>query len=595
MDAASDIISPPLVQVARARAPGPPGRRHPLLFVIAVLGMSMLPGLVGHDPWKQDETYITEVVRHMLASGDWTVPTMAGVPFMEKPPLFYWVAAICAALSSPLLPLHDGARLASGIFVGGSALAVAWIGRRWWGQGRVSLLILLSCFGMVRHCHFMLTDLAMMTGFAVALCGLALCRENWARGGLLLGSGVGMGFLAKGLLAPGVLGVSALLLPLLFCRWRNRNFLRALAVSLAAAAPWLLIWPLALFHRSPPLFMEWFWLNNIGRFAGFSVPQLGASHTAWFWLTTLPWFTFPALPLALWSVWRYRATAMSKESFQIPIVLTVTLMAVLWQSASARDNYALPLLLPLALVAAPAVSALPAWIDRCWDWSGRVVWGALAVLLWGTWICMAVRHSPPRLPVISDFLPLEFVPEFNFATLSGAVALTAGPLVLARNFRRFAGRGLVSWFTGTVVTWGLLSTLWLPWIDAAKSYRSVFDAVQAALPARYACVAERGMGESELSMLSYFLGITAARLESGEGASCDVLLINGAANAPPADVDTDRWRVVWQGARPGDRDERFWLYTQMPLPASMSPRRAVAHQPNSPLQPPRSMMARFPH
>lgn len=577
MDTASETFSPPVVQVPAVPAPALgaqptlSARRHQLLFVSAALALSVLPGLVGHDPWKQDETYITEIVRHMLDSGDWTVPTMAGVPFMEKPPLYYWVAALCGALFSPLLPLHDGARLASGIFVSASAIAVTWLGRRWWGQGRAGLLVFLSCFGMVRHCHFMLTDLAMVTGFAIAMCGLALCQQNWARGGLLLGTGVGIGFLAKGLLAPGVFGLGTLLLPVLFRRWRNRNFVRTVATAIAAAAPWLLIWPLALLYRSPPLFMEWFWLNNIGRFAGFSVPQLGASHSKWFWLTTLPWFAFPALPLALVSIWRYRNTAMAKESFQISLVLAATLMAVLWQSASARDNYALPLLVPLALMAAPAARALPAWVDRCWDWSGRLVWGAFAVLLWTTWIWMMVRHSPPRLPGIARFLPFDFVPQFSIAALSAAVALTVGPLVLARAIRSVAGRGLGSWFTGTVITWGLLSTLWLPWIDAAKSYRSVFDAVRAALPARYECVAERGMGESELSMLSYFLGITATRVKSDENAPCDVLLINGVASAPPADVDTERWRAVWQGARPGDREERFWLYTRTRLSTTMSP------------------------
>jgi hypothetical protein len=46
----------------------------------------------------------------MLQSGDWLVPTLAGEPFMDKPPLFYWTAALFAKLFSPLLPLHDGAR-----------------------------------------------------------------------------------------------------------------------------------------------------------------------------------------------------------------------------------------------------------------------------------------------------------------------------------------------------------------------------------------------------------------------------------------------------------------------------------------------------
>ena len=545
----------------------PTWRTEYLLF-IAIVVLYVFPGLIGHDPWKQDETYITEIVRHMLDSGDWTVPMMAGEPFMEKPPLFYWVAAICAAIFSPWLPLHDGARLATGIFLSGTCAAVAWVGHHWWGRhhGRVCLVTLLSCLGMVLHAHFMLTDVAMTTGLAIAICGLALCPDKWVPGGLLLGTGVGIGFLAKGLLAPGVLGASALLLPLFFRRWRQPSYARALAIGFVAATPWLLIWPIALFHRSPQLFMEWFWLNNIGRFVGFSVPQLGATHSDRFWLKTLPWFAFPAWPLAILSIWRRRATALSEAPFQVSIVLFGTLMAVLWQSASARDNYALPLLLPIALLAAPAAAKLPHFPDKCWNWMAQALFGSVAALLWATWAWMMVRGAPPHLPLIADYLPHDFTPKFKADTFVAALALTVAALFMAKNLVRFTGQGLAAWFTGLTIGWALVSSLWLPWIDSAKSYRSVFDAVKTALPIGYKCVVEEGMGESELSMLSYFLGITAVRIESGRGANCGVLLVNGFANAPPRDIDLGRWILTWQGARPGDTHERFWLYTEKNAP-----------------------------
>ena len=69
-------------------------------------------GLVGHDPWKPDEAYSFGLIYSMLQNGDWLTPTLAGEPFMGKPPLFYWTAALFAKLFSPLLPLHDGAQQA---------------------------------------------------------------------------------------------------------------------------------------------------------------------------------------------------------------------------------------------------------------------------------------------------------------------------------------------------------------------------------------------------------------------------------------------------------------------------------------------------
>jgi 4-amino-4-deoxy-L-arabinose transferase-like glycosyltransferase len=568
-----DEISQPIPKAAPSvhpvdrhvlNVPALPTWRKEYSLFIAIVVLYVLPGLTGHDPWKQDETYITEIVRHMLDSGDWTVPMMAGEPFMEKPPLFYWVAAICAALFSPFFPLHDGARLATGIFLSGTCASVAWAGHHWWGRhhGRVCLVTLLSCLGMALHAHFMLTDVAMTTGFAIAICGLALCREKWAAGGVLLGTGVGVGFMAKGLLAPGVLGACALLLPLFFRHWRQRSYSRALAISLVAATPWLLIWPIALFHRSPQLFMEWFWLNNIGRFVGFSVPLLGATHSDRFWLTTLPWFTFPALPLAVISGWRHRASAVSEAPFQVSIVLFGTLLAVLWQSASARDNYALPLLLPIALLAAPAAATFPYFPDKWWNWIARALFGSFAAFLWATWVWMMVRGAPPHLPLLADYLPHEFAPKFKASTFVAALTLTIAPLFLAKNLLPFAGQGLTAWFTGLTIAWALVSSLWLPWIDSAKSYRSVFDAVKTALPMDYKCVAQVGMGESELSMLSYFDGITAVRIESNRAANCGALLVNGFANAPPHDIDLGHWVLSWQGARLGDRRERFWFYIE---------------------------------
>jgi len=84
--------------------------RHPVAFTCLLCLAWMLPGLVGHDPWKPDEAYSFGLVYHILQTGDWIVPTLAGEPFMEKPPLFYITAALFAKGFGWLLPLHDAAR-----------------------------------------------------------------------------------------------------------------------------------------------------------------------------------------------------------------------------------------------------------------------------------------------------------------------------------------------------------------------------------------------------------------------------------------------------------------------------------------------------
>src|SRR5665647_2194034 len=73
---------------APPRAPRKPDVRAgpDAAICLALIAFYLLPGLIGHDPWKQHETYIADILRNMLDTGNALVPTMAGEPFMEKPP-----------------------------------------------------------------------------------------------------------------------------------------------------------------------------------------------------------------------------------------------------------------------------------------------------------------------------------------------------------------------------------------------------------------------------------------------------------------------------------------------------------------------------
>src|SRR6185503_15174733 len=83
------------------------------LFLIVCLAW-LVPGLVGHDPWKYDEAIAFGIVADMLKSGDWIAFHLAGEPYLDKAPLFMWVAALFAKAFGGLLAAHDAARLAAG-------------------------------------------------------------------------------------------------------------------------------------------------------------------------------------------------------------------------------------------------------------------------------------------------------------------------------------------------------------------------------------------------------------------------------------------------------------------------------------------------
>ena len=535
----------------------------PFIFVITLALAYLLPGLIGHEPWKQDETYIFGMVYHMLQSGDWVVPQVAGEPFLEKPPLYYWVAVIFARLNSGWLPLHDGARLATGLFSALTLLFTGLTARLWWGDGngRYAVIALIASFGLLFESHIMITDVPMLTGFAIASYGFALSLRRPRLAGWWLGIGAGIGFLSKGLLVPGALGVTAVLLPLLFANWRRREFMQTLLIASVVALPWLLIWPIALYLRSPELFYVWFWLNNVGRFLGFSVPQLGADNSPWFWPKTLPWFAFPVLPLAIISLWQQRDRLCRSEPLQYGLIAFAVYLLVMQVSASARTAYGLPMLISLAILAVPAINTLPGHLNRYGDYFSRLLFTPLVIISWYVWGMMIFTGKPPAWDVLARGLPMDFIMPLQPMAVTIAALATSAYLAAWRWLPRLSSRAVVSAASGITLFWILFATLWLPWVDNAKSYRGVYMSMQPHLPATYRCIASQGLGESTRPMLEYYLGILTQRRELHPDADCDVLLIDGLAKQPPNDLARN-WQLVWDGARPGDDEERFWLYVR---------------------------------
>ena len=138
--------------------------------------------------------------------------------------------------------------------------------------------------GLVLHAHSLVVDVALLAGFAAGLLGLCLLLQQPVLWGALFGTGVGIAFLAKGLLGPGCLGLSALVLTLLFEPWRSRRVLKAMGVATLAALPWLIVWPVALYERAPVLLADWFWQENVGRFLGSA--HRGAEPESWYYVVT---------------------------------------------------------------------------------------------------------------------------------------------------------------------------------------------------------------------------------------------------------------------------------------------------------------------
>ena len=517
----------------------------------------ILPGLVGHDPWKPDEAHTFGVVLELLRGGSWMVPTLAGEPFLEKPPLFYLTAAAFAQIFSFVLPLHDAARLATGAWMAVIFGFTAVAGRELYGAryGAISALLLLGCFGFVVRGHQLITDVALLGGFAMAYYGFALALRRPALGGFWIGTGIGVGFLANGLLAPAVLGVIALMLPALGRDWRSRGYGIALATAGAAAAPWLAIWPVLLAQQSAALFEWWWWTENVWYYFG---RQRTARTGLLYYLGLLPWYAFPAWLLAFWTLWRARGPGLLRPAVVLPVVGFLVTLGVLSASSEARELYALPLLPPLALLAAGAPETLRRGAAHAWYWFSAMTFTLFLVVFWFYWSGLELG-VPARLHDHLHRIRPGYAAGFRWLPFVVAVAYSIFWLAVLASFRRSAVRPVVVWCAGITTTWALMATLFIGWADNAKSYRSMFVSMQRALPDKYDCISSRGLGDSQRAMLHYVADIGTYREEvPARRRACELVLIQG---RPGDDVAlSEPWQKIWEGARPGDKDERFWLY-----------------------------------
>ncbi|HKB58825.1 MAG TPA: glycosyltransferase family 39 protein [Gallionellaceae bacterium] len=524
-----------------------------LALLIAVW---LLTGIVGHDPWKPGEAYSFGLVYHILHSGDWLVPTLAGEPRMGQPPLFYMTAALFAKVLSPILPLHDGARLASAFYMALTLLFTGLAGRDLFGKyrGWSAAIILIGCLGLLIHAHLLAADLALLAGCAMMIYGYGLALRFRRRAGVFIGIGVGIGFMSKGFIAI-VLFVAISALLLLFRNWRNRPYYIALGIALLCALPWLTIWPWLLYERSPRLFTDWLWTHNIGHWLNYARHHFG--HRAWYYAQELPWLAWPAWPLAAWSVWNVRRNLRYEPQHQLLLVAFAVMLVALSLTPDLAEVLSLPLLLPLALLATAALPSLRRGAANALDWFGIMTFGLLAILLWWGWAGLLLDNNAKITHWLKDYQP-GFHPVFQPAPFWIAVGATVLWIVLVWRVGRSVRRSVINWASGMTLVWVLAMTLWLPWLESGKSYRGVVASLKQALPAHYNCIAGERLGDSQRAMLDYFGGITTERLARSR---CSLLLVQ--ANAAKPVASEPDWRLIWEGARTGDKKERFKLYKKV--------------------------------
>jgi 4-amino-4-deoxy-L-arabinose transferase-like glycosyltransferase len=533
---------------------------NPVTLTVLLCMAWILLGLTGHDPWKPDEAHTFGVVYQLLKNGDWVVPMLAGEPYLDNSPLIYLTAGLTGTLFSPVLPLHDGARLATGLYMALAFLFIALTARELYGGTKswVAALMLLGCAGLLIRGHQLIADTALLAGLAVGLYALAISARRPLIAGFWLGTGLGICVLSQGLVEPVMLLFTMALLPLVSSHWRTRNYLLSVVVALVIVTPWALVWPLLLEARSPRLFAEWFWIENVERLKGIFIFKPDEHYL--YYVNVLPWFAWPAWPFALWGLWAEGRTGLQKPGIILPLTAFAAFFLFLSIIGEGRDIYGMPLLLPISLLAVVSLETLQRGAANLYYWFAIILFTFFAVLSWFYWMAIDLGVPLRLWKHMMDMQPAYDPGGRTFVVLLAAL-FTFAWLVLLFNIKRRPERPVITWATGITMLWALVALLLVKYIDTGKTYRAVFTQLSQALPSSHGCIYSQSLGQPQRAMLHYFGNILTVRLEKpGKRPDCDLLIMQDQWKSPTQVGGS--WKLIWEGRRPGDKTERFRLYRQ---------------------------------
>ena len=501
-------------------------QRLPRIALILFCAAYVLPGVFGRDPWKNaDVAAFGYMVNIAQGHTSWFAPTVGGLP-ADAALLPYWLGAVFIKLIGPWFGPALAARVPFALLLV-LVLVLTWYATYHLARTEAAqplpfafggeadpidyaraiadgaLLALIATLGLLQLGHETTPELAQLASVALFVYALAASPFRGTESKLavlaalpaLAASGAPSIGLALGVVGGMICHASSYEPARRFMPWIAAS--TVLAVLLATV------------------------LGAWGLRVNASSLSLGG---AWELLRLLAWFTWPAWPLALWTIWRWR-DHLSHRHIAIPLGCAATsLLACIAMGGSERAlMLGLP---PLAVLAAFALPTLQRSTAAAIDWFSVCFFTVFAAAIWFVYTSMQTGVPAQPAANIARLAP-GYVPSFSVFALALAAVATIAWLWLVKwrtgRNRHPLWKSLVLPASGVALCWLLVMTLLLPPLDQARSYRSLVQRVAKLVPAG-TCIAAPGVSRGQVVALEYLGGFHVDAVTPAATARCEYLL-----------------------------------------------------------------------
>lgn len=487
-----------------------------LLMVVALVVM----GQLNHQLWTPDEPREAAIVMEMFHSGDWVVPTLGGVSFIEKPPLYYITATLVLKVLGTQVDATSALRIVGMLWAFGILGCTGLLAQRLFANTRAtlwSLIALGSMEGFLLNTHWIRVDSTL--AFFVIFTLWAYAEYYLAgRSAMLRVAGLGLAgaFLSKGPIGPLTIffGWAPLFALSIRSRLRQQGAARVIGHHLLMVVCLILpvaIWLFALLHHQngDALWQAWFWDNQVGRLTGTS-KELGhiKANSPFYYIAGVAEYALPWTPLLFAWLWRLKQQKWTTTHWFL-LVWAIGTVVLLSMSATKRTLYLLPLMPVFALMIGQLSLDWPRWTR----YLGRFWCGVLLVpgslLMAAPWVLPHASHLTAKLPAaVLDAL----LQTGSHYVLAGALFLVG--LWMVWQCRHLSGEVLTAGAAGILFLMSFVQLF--PVIDQSKGMETGIRNFLTQVPeAGRDHIAAWRLEETELGLLSVYGQWTLANLEDG--------------------------------------------------------------------------------